>query len=486
MFQFNPFTGKLDITSDITGAGSTNKLTYWTSASALSYAPDHTMSVTLGRSVLEMAVWSGTPPLTFLNATGYTAMSQSDGLSTGWSIGQGSSGFLNLNYSGGQGVILDGSGTGYFLSKIGIGVDPNISTGSLEILSGTATTPPIKLNSGTLTTGTDILAGNIEFLTDKYYATITTGAARKELALNDIALTSGRVPYTTTNGRFTDNSNFLYTSSGNNRLVINGSGTPVSAVFSDFVLSIQSIGSDYSWLEILNNGGQNKGAFFGMALNQFQLFNWQGGDIEFWTGLTTTDGTRYPRVTISVDGNLGLDGANQYGWGHGWGGGKGVLALANAHTAPTTSLTTALGLYSVSQELWYMSASNQARKVVASTAALTSGRVPIVTTGGLLTDDADLTFATDTLSATKVAMSSLTSGRVPIVSTSGLLIDDADLTFATDTLTATKVVGTTSVKVGTAAGYISSDGSTGATGTFSTADGYIVTVKDGIITAITP
>jgi hypothetical protein len=78
----------------------------------------------------------------------------------------------------------------------------------------------------------------------------------------------------------------------------------------------------------------------------------------------------------------------------------------------------------------------------------------------------------------------LTSGRVPFSTTNGRLTDDADFTFATDTLTATKIVGTTSIKVGTAAGYISSDGSTGATGSFTTVDLKTVTVKDGIITSI--
>ena len=78
----------------------------------------------------------------------------------------------------------------------------------------------------------------------------------------------------------------------------------------------------------------------------------------------------------------------------------------------------------------------------------------------------------------------LTSGRVPFATTNGRLIDDADMTFATDTLTVTKLVGTTSIKVGTVAGYISSDGSTGATGTFTTVDLKTVTVKDGIITSI--
>lgn len=40
--------------------------------------------------------------------------------------------------------------------------------------------------------------------------------------------------------------------------------------------------------------------------------------------------------------------------------------------------------------------------------ALTSGRVPFVTTNGHLTDDADMTFATDTLTVTKIAATTLT------------------------------------------------------------------------------
>lgn len=46
---------------------------------------------------------------------------------------------------------------------------------------------------------------------------------------------------------------------------------------------------------------------------------------------------------------------------------------------------------------------------------------------------------------TNIKHSALTSGRVAIVTTDGALADDADLTFATDTLTATKVVAPTSI-----------------------------------------
>lgn len=91
---------------------------------------------------------------------------------------------------------------------------------------------------------------------------------------------------------------------------------------------------------------------------------------------------------------------------------------------------------------------NKSGTVAMNGGTLTATRVPFANSDGNLVDDADLTFVTDTLSATKVAMSSLTSGRVPIVSTAGLLVDDADMTFATDTLTVTKIAGAHNGTVG--------------------------------------
>jgi len=76
---------------------------------------------------------------------------------------------------------------------------------------------------------------------------------------------------------------------------------------------------------------------------------------------------------------------------------------------------------------------------------MTANRVPFATSTNAIGDDADLTFLTDTLSATKVASSSLTSGRVPFATTAGLLVDDADLTFLTDTLSSTRLSASTSV-----------------------------------------
>lgn len=89
--------------------------------------------------------------------------------------------------------------------------------------------------------------------------------------------------------------------------------------------------------------------------------------------------------------------------------------------------------------------------------ALTSGRVTFAGASGILVDDTDMTFATDTLTVTKIVGSTsitdtgLTAGRVTFAGTAGLLSDDADMTFATDTLTITKVVASTSLTVAGAA-----------------------------------
>lgn len=75
----------------------------------------------------------------------------------------------------------------------------------------------------------------------------------------------------------------------------------------------------------------------------------------------------------------------------------------------------------------------------------TSGQVTFWNGTSSITSDADMTFATDTLTVTKIIGSTsitdsgLTAGRITFAGTAGLLSDDADLTFSTDTLSATKI-----------------------------------------------
>lgn len=117
----------------------------------------------------------------------------------------------------GEIAMITGSGSGSFVYGIVINEFGRVGirgvtspTANLHLLAGTTTasTAPLKFNSGSLLTSAE--AGAVEFLTDKFYATITTGAARKELTLNDAALTSGRVPFATTNGRLTDDADLTF------------------------------------------------------------------------------------------------------------------------------------------------------------------------------------------------------------------------------------------------------------------------------------
>ena len=78
---------------------------------------------------------------------------------------------------------IDGANT-LFIDKTNgrVGIGLTGTTAILHLKAGTATanTAPLKFNSGTLLTTAE--AGAIEFLTDAFYGTITTGGARKTFA----------------------------------------------------------------------------------------------------------------------------------------------------------------------------------------------------------------------------------------------------------------------------------------------------------------
>ena len=85
----------------------------------------------------------------------------------------------------------------------------NPNGANLRIVAGTTAAAPLRLTSGTNVTTP--VAGNIEFTTDDFFATITTGTARKAFILDDgTRLTSGRVPFATTNGRLVDDADMTF------------------------------------------------------------------------------------------------------------------------------------------------------------------------------------------------------------------------------------------------------------------------------------
>lgn len=125
-----------------------------------------------------------------------------DGLTTGRGyVGYGFGPIAGLYADSGTYGLYSNVSQNYLAGKTGFGTITSPSA-TIDIAAGSTSLLPIKLHSGAVLTSP--VAGGIEFLTDKTFLTITTGTARKEFTLNDAALTSGKVPVATTNGRLTD------------------------------------------------------------------------------------------------------------------------------------------------------------------------------------------------------------------------------------------------------------------------------------------
>lgn len=150
----------------------------------------------------------------------------------------------------------------------------------------------------------------------------------------------------------------------------------------------------------------------------------------------------------------------------------GTSLTLSSLTSGRVVLASTSGLLADDADLTFSGDTLTATKIVGSTSitdsGLTAGRIVFAGASGLLTDDSDLTFATDTLTATKIIGSTsitdsgLTAGRVTFAGAAGLLTDDADFTFATDTLTVTKIIGSTSITdSGLTAGRVTFAGTAG-------------------------
>jgi len=87
------------------------------------------------------------------------------------------------------------------------------------------------------------------------------------------------------------------------RLIIGNDANSIVDPNSPYTLSLQT-NSPRTWLEILNNSGTNKGVFFGIEGNNFEQWNYQGGDIIFYTAENASDGS--VRLTIKNDGKVGI------------------------------------------------------------------------------------------------------------------------------------------------------------------------------------
>lgn len=145
-----------------------------------------------------------------------------------------------------------------FAGKIAVG-STSLPSHYLQIGAGTTAIAPLVLTSGTSLTSP--VAGAIEFTTDDFFATITTGPARKAFVLDDgTRLTAGRVPFATTNGRLTDDADMTFATdtltvtkiaahqiTGDVQFTGNGVGLPYGSCWGNEIAWTQAVAATATW-----------------------------------------------------------------------------------------------------------------------------------------------------------------------------------------------------------------------------------------------
>ena len=228
--------------------------------------------------------------------------------------------------------VMYGSNNQAWFTQDAAGIQPyNVTpTAHWHIRQGSnlAGNAPLKIDAGPLLNTPE--AGAVEYQNDKWYLTIDTGPARKEFALNDKGLSQDRIPFVTTNGRFTDDANFVY-SSGNLGI---GTTTPSQALsVGGNILGNKIIGSYFvatsTTASVLPYASTT--AITVSGTNGLQLATGLNGPLQANNGLVS--------ATTSIGVVYGGTGATTFG--QGWiytDGGTGAL---NSSTSPTVNYITA-------------------------------------------------------------------------------------------------------------------------------------------------
>jgi hypothetical protein len=206
------------------------------------------------------------------------------------------------------------------------------------IAAGTA---PLKLLSGVSLTAPE--AGAIEFTTDNLYFTITTGIARKNVTLDE-GLTTGRVPYATTNGRLTDAAALAFDGTTLSATQFSGGGASVTGV-------------------VHNSGEVDHGGVGGLGDDDHSQYHTDGRAA---TWLAANHETTYNHANYDT----------AYDWGD--------HASAGYLTSESDTLDSVVGRGS--------STASGVTVGNLTDSALTSGRVVIAGASGLLGDSASLTW----------------------------------------------------------------------------------------------
>ena len=235
--------GDLELSSGISTGSGNSKINFWTATSGIGGSSDN--APTIKESILGSGYHSfggNFTPTNLISLDNSQAQklwienTASGTVGRALTVGAGST-VGGTNIAGGNLIVQSGVGTGTGASSILFQTGTTLGSGTtlqtmstkwtmlgsgnfgneatptaqLHLKAGTtaARTAQIKLSNSTLMTAPE--EGAIERTTDDLYFTIRTGTARKKIVLdNGTALTSGRVPFATTNGRLIDDADLTF------------------------------------------------------------------------------------------------------------------------------------------------------------------------------------------------------------------------------------------------------------------------------------
>jgi hypothetical protein len=179
------------------------------------------------------------------------------------------------------------------LATTGSTLQTNINTLTTNLATTGST---LQTNINTLTTNLATTGSTLQTNID----TLTTNLATTGNTLSTNLATTGSTLQTNID---TLSNKVIYTTGNqikSGRLAI---GDTILDASYPYELSLQSNHAD-TWLEILNHSGANQGIFFGIQDNDLQQWNYQGGDMLFFTSPNHTDGNERLRITNS--GRIGI------------------------------------------------------------------------------------------------------------------------------------------------------------------------------------
>jgi conjugal transfer/entry exclusion protein len=187
------------------------------------------------------------------------------------------------------------------LASTGSTLNNNINSLSGTLTSNYATITNLASTGSTLVSSINSLNSAFTGFTgnlDATYATDSQLTSTGSTLVSSINSLSGYINSTSSNIIFTTGNQIK-----SGRLIIGNDAGSIVDPNSEYTLSLQT-NSPRTWLEILNNSGANKGVFFGIEGNDFEQYNWQAGDIKFFTSENVSDG--FARLTIKNDGKVGI------------------------------------------------------------------------------------------------------------------------------------------------------------------------------------